>query len=148
MSRNARDLHCASFTLNLRIALIVSVFLVAVIITAGGLAASRSKEAATKTTAQKQRQAPEAVADPAAKESLKQLQSTAGDQVEAHVSRQTQKYNFVRAKTGAVLSADDATMNAGERALKFLSAYGGVMGISSAERQPAHGRPPAHRRLR
>jgi Zn-dependent metalloprotease len=73
-------------------------------------------------------------ASPAAAETLARLQSAAGNQIAAHVSRETGVYDFVRVKGTGILSADSALATPEARARNFLSVYGALVGMSDVER--------------
>ena len=71
-------------------------------------------------------------ANPAAQMALDSLQRANRNPLMTHVSRQTRNYNFVRASSGVLATADNsATPRA--RALAFLTAHGGLIGMTTAE---------------
>ncbi len=71
---------------------------------------------------------------PAAAQALSSLQSSTHGQVFSHVSRETGVYDFVRATGGAVLASDNVLATPESRARAFLSQYGALVGMTSAER--------------
>ncbi|HEX8281476.1 MAG TPA: M4 family metallopeptidase, partial [Chthoniobacterales bacterium] len=87
---------------------------------AGAGAASRQQSAATPEAAQP------------ARDALAALQSSSQMPITAEVSRATGRYDFVKAAPGAVLVSDNASAQPQERATQFLSAHGGMLGVSNA----------------
>ncbi len=81
--------------------------------------------------------APQFVAADVARESLAALQARIPAKIGAAVSRETGAYNFVTAHGAGVLAADNPLATPEERARVFLSAHGGMLGMSAAERHLA-----------
>jgi bacillolysin len=79
-------------------------------------------------------QVPEQVPDVAARQELDALQHIAPTQIISHVSRQTHKYDFVRASDNGVLALDNTFATPQSRATTFLSQHGALVGLNAAER--------------
>lgn len=96
--------------------------------------ADRSRSAGAASTSAGSPQDSGSAVQPAApaREALAALQSSSQSEISAQVSCASGHYDFVKAAPGAVLVADDANAQPAERALQFVSAYGGVFGISDA----------------
>jgi Zn-dependent metalloprotease len=80
-------------------------------------------------------QTPQQVPDPAAKQELDALKKSGSQQVVSNVSRETHKYNFVRAEGTDVLVSDNTSATPQARALTFLSQHGALIGLNDVERQ-------------
>ena len=99
------------------------------------------------SSAQGQKSTPAEQANPAAGQALAKVESASQAQMVTQISRQTGNYNFVRAPSGSLLAADNASASPQTRALAFLATNGALVGISDAERAalsksstPAEGR--------
>jgi bacillolysin len=115
-----------------RITLAFIVCLIALIITYAGLLTRRAGAA---TGGAASVQAPQQTPDAAAKLELDALKQSGSSQAVSHVSRETHKYNFVRANGGEVLVADNTSATPQARALTFLSQHGALIGLNDVERQ-------------
>ncbi|HJQ68302.1 MAG TPA: M4 family metallopeptidase [Blastocatellia bacterium] len=122
--------------------LLATVFVLAVISAqlSSSLTAAQSGKAATPQQPQAgpARRALEPTARAAA--ALDTLRRAAGNRVATQLAAQTGNYSFVRATDGAVLAADNTAASPEDRALAFLSAHGGVVGINDDERARLAGR--------
>ena len=79
-------------------------------------------------------QAPARAADPAANAAFDALSAATGNRIFSHVARETGNYDFVLAREGAVLAADDTAAAPESRALSFLASHGRVLGVRVARR--------------
>lgn len=68
---------------------------------------------------------------------VKDLEAVTQGKLQSQLAPETGHYRFLRAKDFAVLSADDTRVKPEQRALAFLATYGGLMGLTTAERQYA-----------
>jgi Zn-dependent metalloprotease len=85
--------------------------------------------------------APAASVIPLAAQTLERLRSAGGREVKAHASPRTGVYDFVQAAGGlnAVLAADNPLASPESRARAFLGNFGGLFGMTEAERRLASG---------
>ena len=74
--------------------------------------------------------------------SIEMLRESARGALEARFSPETGAFNFVRATGSAVIVRDDLTSSPTDRARRFLSEHGAVIGLSAAERADLS-RPPS-----
>ncbi len=112
----------------MRIALLCSVMLLAIILSLFATSAQINQDEITgRSTAQ--------ATDPAANVALERLRGAISGQVKAHVGRQTGYYNFVSAQSGAVLSRDNKADGPEARALAFVSSHGALFGLTEPERE-------------
>ena len=70
---------------------------------------------------------------------IEALRRASGGRFATQLAAQSGNYSFVRATDGAVLMADNTTASAEDRAMAFLAAHGGAVGMSDAERERASG---------
>jgi len=111
-----------------RIIFAFALCLASVLLAALGFAASRpSPSPASKATTPP--------ASPAAQQALALLQSGTQAQLVTQVALETGVYDFVRANGADVLAADNSRATPEERARTFLSANGGLVGMTAAERK-------------
>jgi Zn-dependent metalloprotease len=83
--------------------------------------------------------APQARASAKATAALERLRLRATSTLTAHVSRETEQFDFVRAQGNGVLAPDQSAEAPEARALAFMREHGGVIGLSDAERQSLGG---------
>ncbi|HEV3410050.1 MAG TPA: M4 family metallopeptidase, partial [Chthoniobacterales bacterium] len=104
---------------------------------AGAALTALSFNAGAQTRAAKAQPAAQVTAPPAAPaavQALTTLQRNSGTQARAQVNHATGVYDFVRAEGGNLLARDNVQAGPEERARAFLAAHGGVVGMSTAER--------------
>ncbi|HKO97688.1 MAG TPA: M4 family metallopeptidase [Pyrinomonadaceae bacterium] len=65
---------------------------------------------------------------------LEKVKARATSALTSHVARETGHFDFVRANDGGVLTTDNSSASAEQRALGFLREHGGLVGMSDAER--------------
>jgi bacillolysin len=82
---------------------------------------------------------------PAAQDALGALKNATAADVNAQASRETGHYSFVNAASGGVLVSDEREAPPAKRAIAFLAAHGGLVGMSGLERAALArgGAPPA-----
>jgi len=102
----------------------------------GAFRISESAGAAGSHNAPQQRPAEQvpAKAAPRASAALEKLRPRATTVIASHVARETGNYDFVRATDGGVLTTDNSSASAEQRAIAFLREHGGLIGMSDAER--------------
>ena len=110
-----------------RVVVALALCMASVLLAALGVAASRQSPAQLS-------KATTPLANPVARQALASLQSSRQAQVVTQVSRETGVYDFVRAHGADVLAAADAKTTPEERARVFLSAHGGLVGMTESER--------------
>jgi len=108
-------------------------------LTALALGAFRISESAGAAGSRNAPQQPPAVQAPAkaaprASAALEKLRPRATALIASHVARETGNYDFVRSTGGGVLTTDNSSASAEQRAIAFLREHGGLIGMSDAER--------------
>ena len=100
--------------------------------------AAQPKASAAAPRAEEQAAAAAAVS-PLAAQTLERLRGASGQQVATHASRRTGVYDSVRVVGGptSVLAAANALLTPEARARGFLAEFGGLVGMTAAERQLA-----------
>src|SRR6185503_14266812 len=96
----------------------------------GAFRISESAGAAGSHNAPQQRPAEQvpAKAAPRASAALEKLRPRATTVIASHVARETGNYDFVRATDGGVLTTDNSSASAEQRAIAFLREHGGLIG--------------------
>ena len=123
--------------------LLATIFALAV--TSAQLSSALTATQSGKSPAQPQSGAARRALEPTARAAaaLESLRRASAGRIATQLAVQTGNYSFVRATDGAVLAADNTAAAPEDRALAFLAAHGGVVGINDDERARLAGREPA-----
>jgi bacillolysin len=122
--------------------LLAAIFALAIISAPLSSALTGAPAGKTPASPQPQGKVGQRAAEPTARaaSALESLRRASGGRLATELAAQTGNYSFVRATEGAVLTADNTAAAPEDRALAFLAAHGGVVGINDQERQRLAGR--------